>query len=88
MPKSAGGFAVDQLKTIIKRIEKLEEEKAALAADIRDIFTEAKSTGFDAKALRQVLKIRKLDAAEREEQEALLETYLDALDMLPVGRAA
>ena len=71
-----------QLRAIIERIERLEEEKKALASDIRDIFAEAKSTGFDVKALRQVLKLRKQDMHERQEQEALVETYMNALGML------
>lgn len=71
-----------QLRSVIERIERLEEEKKALASDIRDIFAEAKSTGFDVKALRQVLKLRKQDMHERQEQEALVETYMNALGML------
>lgn len=78
-----GGVAVDQLKSIIARIEKLEEEKAAIADDIRDVFAEAKGNGFDVKAIRQILKIRKMDAQEREEEETVLDTYLRALGMLP-----
>jgi uncharacterized protein (UPF0335 family) len=71
-----------QLRSFIERIERLEEEKKALASDIRDVFAEAKSTGFDVKAMRQVLKLRKQDMHERQEQEALVETYLNALGML------
>ena len=78
-----GGVAVDQLKSIILRIEKLEEEKAAISDDIKDVFAEAKGNGFDVKALRQILKLRKMDAQEREEEETLLDTYLRALGMLP-----
>lgn len=78
-----GGVAVDQLRSIIDRVEKLEEEKTAIAADIRDVFSEAKGNGFDVKALRQVMKLRKMDAAEREEQEAVVDTYRRALGMLP-----
>ena len=77
----AGGVSKGQLKSIVERIERLEEEKAALAADIRDIFTEAKSNGFDTKVLRQVLKVRRMDQNERLEQETLLDTYLHALGM-------
>ena len=90
-PNRVGGVAVDQLKSIIGRIERLEEEKAALAADIRDVFAEAKGQGFDVKAIRQIIKIRKLDAQEREEQQAMLDVYLNALGMLsdtPLGEAA
>ena len=78
-----GGVAVDQLKSIILRIEKLEEEKAAISDDIKDVFAEAKGKGFDVKALRQILKLRKMDAQEREEEETILDTYLRALGMLP-----
>lgn len=78
-----GGVAVDQLKSIIGRVEKLEEEKAGISADIRDVFAEAKGNGFDVKAIRSIIKIRKMDAQEREEQETVLDTYLHALGMLP-----
>src|SRR3954452_25072163 len=77
----AGGVAVDQLKSILTRVEKLEEEKAGLAADIRDVFAEAKGNGFDVKAIRTILKMRKMDAQERAEQEPVLDTYLVALGM-------
>lgn len=80
---SAGGVAVDQLKSIIERVEKLEEEKTGIAADIRDVFAEAKGNGFDVKAIRTVIKLRKQDASEREEAENILDTYLHALGMLP-----
>ena len=79
----AGGVAVDQLKSIIGRVEKLEEEKTGIAADIRDVFAEAKGNGFDIKAIRTIIKMRKMDASEREEQETILDTYLNALGMLP-----
>ena len=78
-----GGVAVDQLKSIIGRVEKLEEEKAGISADIRDVFAEAKGNGFDVKAIRQIIKLRKMDASEREEQETMLDTYMRALGMLP-----
>ncbi len=78
-----GGIASDQLRSIIERIEKLEEEKAAIGADIREVYAEAKGNGYDAKALRQVVKLRKMEAAERQEQELVLETYLRALGMMP-----
>lgn len=77
----AGGVAIDRLRSIIERIERLEEEKKGLADDIRDIFAEAKSAGFDVKALRTVLKIRKMDPTDREEQEHWIETYKKALDL-------
>ncbi len=85
MAKSArvGGVAVDQLKSIIGRVEKLEEEKRAIADDIKDVFAEAKGNGFDIKAIRQIIKLRKMDAQEREEEETVLDTYMRALGMLP-----
>jgi uncharacterized protein (UPF0335 family) len=73
--------AKDQLRTIVARIERLEEEKAALAADLREVYAEAKGNGFDAKALRTVIRLRKQDANKRREQEAVLATYLHALGM-------
>ena len=78
----AGGVAVDQLKSIIGRVEKLEEEKAGISADIRDVFAEAKGNGFDTKAIRTIIKMRKMDASEREEAETILDTYLHALGMI------
>lgn len=78
-----GGVAVDQLKSIIGRVEKLEEEKTGISADIRDVFAEAKGNGFDVKAIRQIIKLRKMDASEREEAETMLDTYMRALGMLP-----
>ena len=79
----AGGVAVNHLKSIIARVEKPEEEKAAITADIRDVFAEAKGNGFDVKAIKQIVKLRKLDSQEREEQETVLETYMRALGMQP-----
>ena len=76
-----GGIASDRLRTIIERIERLEEEKNALGEDIREIFSEAKSAGFDVKILRQVIRLRKLDSSDRQEQEAILDLYKRALDM-------
>lgn len=78
-----GGIAADRLKSLIERIERLEEEKKAISADIRDIFAEAKGTGFDTKVMRQVLKLRRMEDADREEQETLLDLYLRALNMAP-----
>ena len=75
-------FAKDQLKAIIERIERLEEEKKTIADDIKDVYAEAKANGFDTKALRTVVRLRKQDVEERQEQEAILETYLNALGML------
>jgi uncharacterized protein (UPF0335 family) len=82
-PNRVGGVAVDQLKSIIGRVEKLEEEKTNISADIRDVFAEAKGAGFDIKAIRQIIKLRKLDASEIEEQETILDVYRRALGMLP-----
>jgi len=79
MSKTA--FAKDQLKSFINRVERLEEEKAALAADIKEVFAEAKGTGFDVKIMRQVIRMRKLDKADFQEQEAMLDLYLTAMDM-------
>ena len=75
------GFAAGQLKSLVERVERLEEEKAALAADIREIYAEAKGLGFDTKIMRQVIRIRRLDKADRQEQEAVLDLYLSALGM-------
>jgi uncharacterized protein (UPF0335 family) len=74
--------AKDQLRSFVERIERLEEEKAALAGDIRELYAQAKSTGFDTKALRTVIRLRKQDASERRDQEAVLATYMHALGML------
>ena len=71
--------AAGQLRSLIERIERLEEEKKAIADDIKDVYGEAKANGFDTKVLRQVVRIRKQDQAERQEQEALLDLYLGAL---------
>ena len=70
-----GGLAVDRLRSLIERIERLEEEQKALSSDIRDVFAEAKSAGFDVKIMRTIIKLRKMNAADRDEQETLLETY-------------
>lgn len=75
-------FAKDQLKAIIERIERLEEEKKAISDDVSDVYAEAKGNGYDVKALRTIIRMRKQDANERAEQEAILETYLQALGML------
>ncbi len=76
-----GGIAADRLRSIIERVERLEEERKALANDIKDIFAEAKSAGFDVKVVRQLISIRKKEPAEVEEQETLLELYRRALGM-------
>ena len=84
-------FAKDQLKAIVERIERLEEEKKTISDDIRDVYAEAKGNGYDVKALRTIVRMRKQDANERAEQETILETYMAALGMLadtPLGQAA
>lgn len=78
---NAEAVAKDQLRAFVERIERMEEEKSAIATDIREIYAEAKGNGFDTKALRQVVKLRKMDENERREQEAVLELYLSALGM-------
>ena len=79
---TAHSFAKGQLKAIIERIEKLEEEKKAISDDLKDVYGEAKGNGFDVKALRTIIRLRKQDADERQEQETILETYMQALGML------
>ena len=74
--------AADQLKAFVERIERLEEEKAGIAGDIKDIYAEAKGNGFDTKALRRIISMRKKDHAERQEEEAMLELYMQALGMV------
>ena len=76
-----GGIAAERLRTYVERIERLEEEKAALAADIRDVYAEAKGGGFDLKVLRQVIHLRRMSSADRQEQETLLDVYKRALGM-------
>ena len=78
-----GGVAAGQLRSFVERIERLEEEKKGLADDIRDVYAEAKGNGFDTKVLRQVIRLRKKDAAERQEEEAILDLYMHALGMAP-----
>lgn len=78
-----GGVAGDQLKSYIERIERLEEEKAGLAVDIREVFAEAKANGFDVKTMRQIIKLRKMDHSERDEQEHMLDLYKRVLGMAP-----
>ena len=73
--------AKDQLRTIVTRIERLEEEKAALSTDLKEVYAEAKGNGFDVKALRTVIRLRKQDESKRREEEAVLATYLHALGM-------
>lgn len=75
------GVAAEELKQFVERVERLEEEKKAIADDIKDVFAEMKGRGFDVKAVRQILKIRKQDHSERQEMEAILELYMSALGM-------
>ena len=77
----AGGVAGDRLRTIIERIERLEEEKKALSEDIREIYSEAKGAGFDVKVIRQLVRLRKMDATDRSEMEQVLDVYERALGM-------
>ena len=74
--------AKDQLKSIIERVERLEEDKAAIGCDIKDVYAEAKGNGYDVKALRRIVSLRKQDPDKRAEQEAILDTYMHALGML------
>ena len=80
--QTAHRFAKDQLKAVIERIERLEEEKKATSDDIRDVYAEAKGNGFDVKALRTIVRLRKQDTDERREEQEVLETYMHALGML------
>lgn len=82
MPDTAG-LAADRLKSFIERIERLEEEKRALSEDLKEVYSEAKGAGFDSKVMRQIIRLRKMDQADRREQEELLALYLRALDMAP-----
>ena len=77
-----GGIAADRLRTLIERIERLEEEKAALAGDVREVYAEAKGSGFDTKIMRQIVRLRKMDKADLQEQETLLDLYKRALGLL------
>ena len=78
----AGGIAADRLKSFIERIERLEEEKAAIAGDVKEVYSEAKSSGFDAKIMRQIVRLRKMEPQERNEQEQLLDVYKQAIGMI------
>ncbi|MBI1272682.1 MAG: DUF2312 domain-containing protein [Alphaproteobacteria bacterium] len=81
MPEASGNVSADRLKSFIKRIEKLEEDKAAVATDIREVYAEAKGTGFDPKVMRQVIRLRKMEEQQRVEQQELLELYKSVLGM-------
>ena len=76
-----GGVSSERLRSFVERIERLEEERAALSADIREVYSESKGAGFDVKILRQIVRLRKMDNADRAEEEAILETYKQALDL-------
>lgn len=82
---NSGGIAGDQLRSLIERIERLEEERKATAEDVREVYAEAKAAGFDIKVMRQLVRLRRLDSAEREEQEALLDIYRHAVGMAQSG---
>lgn len=85
------GFAKEHLKSFIERVERLEEERTALTADIREVYAEAKGQGFDTKIMRQVVRLRKMESADRQEQEAMRDLYMSALGMLadtPLGQAS
>jgi uncharacterized protein (UPF0335 family) len=79
--RPTSGFAKEQLRSFVARIERLEEEKAAMLADIREVYAEAKGTGFDTAIMRQVVRMRKMDKADFQECEAILDLYLTAMDM-------
>lgn len=84
-------FAHGQLKSLIERIERLEEDKKVISGDIKEVYAEAKANGFDTKIIRKVIALRKKEAAEREEEQSMLEVYMAALGMiadLPLGQAA
>jgi uncharacterized protein (UPF0335 family) len=82
VPEGMHASAKDQLRAFVERIERLEEEKKALSEDLKEVYAEAKSTGFDTKALRKIISIRKQEDHERQEQEAILATYMQALGMI------
>jgi uncharacterized protein (UPF0335 family) len=76
---ASGGVAAERLRSFIERVERLEEDKKAIANDIKDVYAEAKGEGYEVKVLRQIVRLRKMDRADRQEQEALLDLYLSAL---------
>ena len=79
--KAAGPVSAERLKSFVERIEKLEEERKAIGGDIRDVYTEAKGVGYDIKTMRKIISIRRMEPADRAEEEALLDTYMHALGM-------
>lgn len=78
-----GGVSAEQLKSIVERIERLEQEKGAIAEDIKEVYAEARGNGYDTKTLRTIVKLRKMDLDDRQEQEEMLDLYLNALGMIP-----
>lgn len=83
-----GGITGEHLRQYVERIERLEEEKKTIAEDMKEVFGEAKANGFDVKIIRKVISLRKMEAADREEQEALLDLYMQALGMIPPAAEA
>ena len=81
MPDASGGVSAERLRSFIKRIEKLEEDKAAVSEDLKEVYSEAKGTGFDVKIIRQIVRLRKIELEKRREQEELLELYKSVLGM-------
>ncbi|MDX2027049.1 MAG: DUF2312 domain-containing protein [Alphaproteobacteria bacterium] len=81
MPDASGGVSSERLRSFVKRIEKLEEDKAAVAEDLKEVYSEAKGTGFDVKILRKIIQIRRIELEKRREQDELLELYKSALGM-------
>ena len=88
MTEGGGPIAQDRLRSFVERIERLEEEKSVLMADIKEVYAEARNTGFDPKTMRKVIRLRKMDDSDRQEEEYLLDTYLSALGMLGQPLAA
>lgn len=80
-PNDVGGIAVDRLRSFVDRVERLEEEKKGLQDDIREVYSEAKGTGFDVRLLREIIRLRRMDKADRQEREAVLALYKEALGM-------
>ena len=88
MPGTKTTFAHGQLKSIVERIERLEEEKKTIAGDIKEVYAEAKANGFDTKILRKVISLRKKEPNEREEEQSMLDVYMEALGMIPAEEEA
>jgi uncharacterized protein (UPF0335 family) len=81
MAEDKGGISAERLRSFIKRIEKLEEDKSAVGEDLKEVYSEAKGTGFDVKIIRQIIRLRKIELEQRREQEELLELYKSVLGM-------